>query len=149
MCLQRRRKGKAMKIAVIYYSKTGHSRKIAKAVAGGLWVQAQSLSEKPVLSGVDLLFVVGGIYSGKSDPQLLNYLATLSRNQVKRAALITSSMSKSRQDMVRNALSNNGIEVVSDEYVLQGSFLFFGLGHPSVLEIAGAIAFAKKLGEDK
>jgi len=136
-----------MKIAIIYYSKTGHSKRIAKAVAKELGVQAQSLSPKPALSGVDLLFVVGGIYAGKSDSKLLKYLSTLGRKQVKRAVLITSSMSKSRQDMVRNTLYNNGIEVVPDEYVLQGSFLFFGFGHPNAQEIAGAVSFAKKLEE--
>jgi flavodoxin len=138
-----------MKIAVIYYSKTGHSRKIAMAVAGGLGVQAQSVSANLVLNSVDLLFVVGGIYGGKSDPKLLKYLATLSKSQVKRAALITSSMSRSRQDMARNTLYINGIEVVSDEYILQGSLLFFGLGHPNSREIAGALAFAKKLSDGK
>lgn len=138
-----------MKIAVLYQSRTGHSKKIAEAVAGGLGVQAQRLADHPQLSGVDLLFVVSGIYAGKSDPKLLKYLATFGKEQVKRAALISSSMGKSKQDMVREALTQKGIEVAADEYVCQGSFLFFGRGHPNAEEIAGAIAFAKKLSAGK
>lgn len=138
-----------MKTAVLYLSKTGHSKKIAEAVAGSLGVQAQSVKDQPVLSGIDLLFVVGGIYAGKSDPKLLKYLGTLSREQVKRAALISSSRGKSKQDMVRDTLTGKGIQVLADEYVCQGSFLFFGMGHPNAQEIAGAVAFAKKLSAAK
>jgi flavodoxin len=138
-----------MKIAVLYLSKTGHSKKIAEAVAAGMGVQAQSVKDNPELSGIDLLFIAGGIYAGKSDPKLLKYLGTLSREQVKRAALISSSRGKSKQDMVRDTLTGKGIQVLADEYICQGSFLFFGMGHPNAQEIAGAIAFAKKLSAAK
>jgi len=134
-----------MKPAVIYHAKSGHSRRIAEAVAASLGVQAQSVSAKPVLSGIDLLFVIGGIFAGRSDPKLLKFLSTLGKSQVKRAALITSSMGQSRQDMVRNALYINGIEIVSDEYIMRTGFLFFCLGHPNPQQIEGAVAFAKKL----
>lgn len=138
-----------MKTAVLYLSKTGHSKKIAEAVAAGMGVQTQSVKDNPELSGIDLLFIAGGIYAGKSDPKLLKYLGTLSREQVKRAALISSSRGKSKQDMVRDTLTGKGIQVLADEYVCQGSFLFFGMGHPNAQEIAGAVAFAKKLSAAK
>lgn len=146
---RRRRKGNMMKIAVVYQSRTGHSKKLAEAVASALGVQAQSVSGQPALSGVDLLFVVGGIYAAKSDPKLLKYLAGLGKDQVKRAALITSSAGKTKQDMVRETLTQKGIQVAADEYVCQGSFLLFGRGHPSAEEIAGAAAFAKGLSAEK
>lgn len=138
-----------MKTAVLYLSKTGHSKKIAEAVAAGLGVRAQSVKDNPELSGIDLLFIAGGIYSGKSDPKLLKYLASLGNTQVKRAALISSSGGKRKQDMVRDTLTGKGIQVLADEYVCQGSFLFFGRGHPNAQEIAGAVAFAKKLSAAK
>jgi menaquinone-dependent protoporphyrinogen IX oxidase len=138
-----------MKTAVLYLSKTGHSKKIAEAVAAGLGVQAQSVKDHPELSGVDLLFIAGGIYAGKSDPKLLKYLASLDNTQVKQAALISSSGGKTKQDMVRDTLTGKGIQVLADEYVCQGSFLFFGKGHPNAQEITGAVAFAKKLSAAK
>ncbi len=138
-----------MKTAVVYYSKTGHSKKIAEAVAAGLGVRAESVTSRPVLGGIDLLFIVGGIYASKSDPRLLKYLSTLDKGQAKRAALITSSAGKLKQAMVRDTLAQQGIPVVGDEYVCQGSFLFFGKGHPDAGDIAGAVAFANRLAAGK
>ncbi len=50
-----------MRTAVVYLTRSGHSRTIAQAIATALQVPAQDIKTGPKLSGVDLLFVVGGI----------------------------------------------------------------------------------------
>ncbi|MCE5255922.1 MAG: flavodoxin domain-containing protein, partial [Spirochaetaceae bacterium] len=60
-----------MKTAIIYFSKTGHSKKIAKAVSEALHIQAEDIRTNPKLSDIDLLFVAGGIYAGKSNPAMI------------------------------------------------------------------------------
>jgi len=47
-----------MKCSIIYYTKTGHSRKIAKAIAQELGIEAQDVKSNPVMKDVDLLFIV-------------------------------------------------------------------------------------------
>ena len=138
-----------MKTAVIFRSFTGHSKKIARAVAAALAVEAQNIKSNPELKGVDLLFVVGGIYSGTSLEGMLEYVKSLMPENVKRAALITSSMSdKKGQDEVRSILEANGIEVETEEYRCRGNFLFLKIGRPNKKEIAGAAEFAKRLAEN-
>jgi hypothetical protein len=39
---------------------------------------------------------------------------------------------------------NKGIIVV-DEFICQGNFLFFGLGHPNKTDLENAVTFAKEV----
>jgi len=134
-----------MKIEVVYRSMTGHSKKIAKAVAAEFGVEAQNIKDKPWIEGVDLLVLVGGIYSGESLPDMLDFVRRLESPRVKRAALITSSCrDKTGQMQVRVILESNGIEIAG-EYRCRGNFLFFKMGHPNKKEISDAVEFVKGL----
>ena len=134
-----------MEAAVIYFSKTGHSKKIARAVARELNIRCEDINQNPDLSGTDLLFVVGGIYGGRSDPKMLDFIEGVDNNKVKKAALITSCCSnKSPQAEVRKVLGMNKVEVIPDECICRGSFLFVRVGHPNQSDIDKAVAFAKK-----
>lgn len=135
-----------MRTAIIYFSKTGHSKKIAKAVSEALHIQAEDIRTNPKLSDIDLLFVAGGIYAGKSNPAMIRYVSGIDRSMAKRAALLTSCAGKeTRQDMVREALQKNGIEVAAEEFMCRGSFLFMGRGHPDQAEVDAAIAYARRM----
>jgi len=135
-----------MKCRIIYFTKTGHSRKIAGAVARELQLSAEDIKTNPVMKDVDLLFIVGGIYGGKSDSAMLGYIKNIDRSMVEKAALITSCVSKKqKQDMIRKLLESNQVAVVADEFVCRGSFLFIGLGHPNKSDLNNAIAYAAKV----
>lgn len=133
-----------MNIAVIYKSMTGHSKKIAEAIAAEIGAQAYNIKSNPKLGSVDVLFVVGGIYSGKSLPELPAFLDGLSSENIKKAVLITSSATgKKGQTEVRRILESKNILVAAEEYHCRGNFLFIKMGHPNKKEIAEAVEFAK------
>ena len=133
------------KVSIIYATMTKHSKKISEAVAKALQAEALNVKENPVLGQTELLFVVGGLYSGESMPELIEYVKGLDASKVKSAALITSSVSdKKGQDSVRAILEGKGIKVL-DEYRCLGNFLVAKLGHPNKSEIGGAVDFARKL----
>ena len=133
-----------MKNAVIYYTKLGHSRKIAQRISNELGVEAQDIQENPEIKDVDLLYIVSGIYGGKSAPALLDYIKTLDRQQVKRALLLTSSGGKTTPAAeVRETLTDLGIPVAEEEFTCQGAIFFFGLGHPNNTDIQNAIQFVR------
>lgn len=137
-----------MKTQVIFYSMTGNSKKIANAIASSLSITADNIKNYPVVKDVDLLFIVGGIYSGKSHPNLLNYVATLKPEDVKRVVLITSSCGGvASQKEIRSVLRNNRIEVANDEFLCFGNFLFIKMGRPNKAEIADAVKFAQSFVE--
>ncbi len=133
-----------MKTAVIYASMTGHSKKIAQRISQELSVPVYNINEKPRLEGYDLMLIVSGIYGGGCKPELLAYVNTLTPDDAKSAALITSSATKVTQRGLRNALTERGIAVKEEEYVCEGSFLFKGFSHPNQEDIAAAVEFAKE-----
>ena len=139
-----------MNKAVVFLSKTGHSKKIAQAIADEIHVHAENIKESPEIDKVDWLFIVGGIYGGASDPQMLNFVDQLNPAEVQHAVLITSCKSKKQgQDQVRAKLTERGIDVYPDEYICEGNFLFFGMGHPNTQEIRSAALFAKSIIRDQ
>jgi flavodoxin len=134
-----------MKIGVIYYTKLGHSKKIAQAIANDLGVKAQDIRDPLQLGNIDILYIVSGIYGGKSAPELLKFVKTLDHPQVKKAFLLTSSGGKTtRAEEVRAVLSENGIPVGEEEFTCQGAIFLFGMGHPNKADIQNAIQFAQR-----
>ena len=135
-----------MKTKIVYRSKTGHSRKIASALAESLSIEAIDLKKQTDIGTVDLLIIVGGIYAGQSNPDLVAFAKTLNPSHVKRAALVTSCASrKFFQKEVRAELIAQGIDVVTEEAVCWGSCLFHGWGHPNHEDFETASAFVRKL----
>jgi len=80
-----------MKVGLIYWTKTGHSKKIAEAVAQDLQIEAVDIQTKPKLENIDLLYIISGIYGGKSSPDLIEFVKTITGEQVKKAVIMTSS----------------------------------------------------------
>jgi flavodoxin len=133
------------KVSVVYATKTKHSKKIADAVSGALGVSAQNIANHPDIGETGLLFIVGGIYGGESLPELRDFVAGLDARQVKRAALITTSVSNAKgQDSVRSCITDKGIPV-EDEFRCFGSLLLIRAGHPNKADIQNAVEFALAL----
>jgi flavodoxin len=133
-----------MKNAVIYYTKLGHSKKIAQAIAHELKVQTQDIRTDPQLDDLDRLYIVSGIYGGVSAPELLAYLKTLDPQHITQAFLLTSSGGKTTPATdVRSVLTDLGIPVAKEEFTCQGAIFLFGLGHPNKVDLQNAVAFVK------
>jgi len=64
-------------ISVVYATKTQHSRKLAEAIGKEFGVEAINITQHPHPKAAGLLFLVGGIYAGKSNPDLLSYAEKL------------------------------------------------------------------------
>ncbi|MDD2238858.1 MAG: flavodoxin domain-containing protein [Bacilli bacterium] len=133
-----------MKISIIYYSMTGHSKKMANAISKELNVSSENIKTNPKLEDVDLLYIISGIYGDKSSPVLIEYVKELTKRNAKKAALITSSGSGTTKPIeVREILENNGIMVLKDEFLYSGGFMFFG-GHPNKKDIMNATNFVRE-----
>ncbi|MGD0451097.1 MAG: flavodoxin domain-containing protein [Candidatus Bathyarchaeia archaeon] len=139
-----------MKIALVYFSRGGNTRKIAEAMAEELGVTAVDVKkEQPDVSDVDLLVVGSGTYGGKPGKEMVAYLENLKPVASKKAACFSScasgDASKTLQTM-KDILSKKGYSNV-DSFSCLGKWLM-GLsrrGHPSDEELAHAREFAKKL----
>ena len=138
-----------MKTAVIYATKTKHSKKLAEAIASAFHVEAKNITENPELQDKELLFIASGIYGGVSMPELVEYVKKLKAPLPKQVAIITSCTSgKQKQVNLRSALEEKGIEVI-DEFVCRGSFLFFSMKHPNDKDLQDAVEFALNVASKK
>ncbi len=132
-------------IAVLYATKTNHSKKLAGAVGSALGCKAANIADHPGLHDVDLLFLVGGIYGGVSMPELLVYLKEMDAPALKHAALITSCASgKQLQNTARAILEEKGVRVLG-EFVCKGAILFVSLPHPNAKDLQNATDFALEM----
>lgn len=133
-----------MDAQILFATMTGHSRKLAKAIAGETGLPLFDLKEKPTLPPCDLLFVISGIYGGASKPELLRFAAELPPEKAGRVALITSSTTRAAPADLIEALEKAGHTVDKDGFLCRGSFLFLAWGHPDKGEIRGAVEFVKE-----
>ena len=134
-----------MKHAIYYWTKTGHSKKLADFMSESLSVPARNLKENGTLEGpIDTLFLVSGIYGGQNDPGLIQELEKLNPDKVGRVVLITSCTSGSTpQDQARKTLTNLGIPVARQEFICKGRFLIFAWSHPNQTDLQNLASFAK------
>lgn len=137
------------RIAVLYATKTKHSKKLAEVIGSALKVKVKNITENPTLHDIDLLFIVGGIYGGASMPELLAFIKEMEAPELKRSVLVTSCASgKQRQDGVRRVLEEKGIRVL-DEFVCKGAILFVSLTHPNAKDLKEATDFALEIVSQK
>ncbi len=135
-------------IGIAYATMTKHSQRLAEAIGQALHVEAVNVAVDPTPHAADLLFIVGGIYGGKSLTELLQYVEKLEGSQVKKAVLVTSSVSTSlrKQADIRGLLEGKGIEVLK-EITCPGNFLFMKLGHPNAGDLKAVADCAKQIAE--
>jgi flavodoxin len=139
-----------MKIALVYFSRGGNTRKIAGVMAEELGVTAVDIkTEQPDVSDVDLLVVGSGTYGSKPSKDMVAYLENLTPVAGKKVACFSScasgDASKTLQAM-KDILSKKGYSTV-DCFSCLGKWLM-GIsrrGHPSDEELAQAREFAKKI----
>lgn len=134
-----------MKAQIIYETKSKHNQKIAEAVAKALDIPAADVSDKPDISGVDILFIVGvgDWFDDYSNPVLLSYIKNQKTGFVKRAALITSCHTyDASQNFVRKLLTEKNVEFMGERVCLCSRFVS-QLGHPNKTDIERILDFMK------
>lgn len=132
-----------MTYAVRYYTKTGNTERLAKAVAEALGVPALPISV-PVDEPVDLLFLGNSYYAFSIDPEVRDFIRSLDKSKVGRivnfgsAAMLNSTLKK-----VRAEADKLGIPTDEREFHCRGEFKGLHKGRPDKTDEQAAAAFAK------
>ena len=131
-----------MKTAIRYYSFTGHTKKLALAIAEITKTPPKTIKE-PV-TDVDLLFIGGAIYADQMNPKLKEFIGKLDKS-IKRVAIFSSSTSGSSiAEESRKILKAKGIEVLDEDFSCPGSFFFAQRGRPNIDDLELVKVFAAK-----
>lgn len=133
-----------MSFAVRYYTKTGNTKRLADAIAKELGVEALPISE-PVTEKVDILFLGNSYYAFNIDPEVRNFVASLSKDKVGKivnfgsAALLNSTYKK-----VKAEADKVGIPMDEKEFHCKGEFKGLHKGRPNEDDIKAAVEFVKQ-----
>lgn len=134
-----------MKIAVRYYTKTGHTKKLAEAVAKEVGVEALPISE-PIAEPVDILFLGNSYYAFSIDPEVRSFVRGLDKNMVGKIVNFGSAaMLNSTYKKVKAEADKVGIPMDDREFHCRGEFKGIHKGKPDETDLKAAAAFARKI----
>ena len=120
-----------MKTAIRYYSKFGHTTKMANIV-GELTNTRPELATVRLKEPVDTLYLGAGVFLGKVDNSIMEFINTLTPDMVKRVVCFGSSaIIKSPVPQMRKLLEARGIMVSEKEFTCRGSMGPIHSGHPN------------------
>lgn len=128
-----------MRAAVRYYSRSGNTKAVAEAIAEAAGVSAISVdaSDAAITEPVDVLFIGGALYAYGLDSHLKDYLKTLKKDDAKQAVVFSTSwISKHSIDLIKKALSEAGITVVSESFYVKNK--------PNDAQLKATADFARK-----
>lgn len=132
-----------MIIAIRYYSKFGHSKKMADVLAQVAGVNAETVSV-PLKGETDMLFLGAGVFLGKVDKSVLAFIDSLNPSQVKCVVLFGSSaIVESPVPQMRKRLEQRGIKVSGRSFSCKGSMGPVHAGHPNEKDLSDLKAFAR------
>lgn len=134
-----------MSIAIRYYSKTGHMKRMAQAIGEVTGSEAKSI-EAPVTEEVDTLFIGAGVYAAVVDWRMKKFIKTLSPDKVKNVVCFCSAaiLESNYKDM-RRLLERQGLKVDDREFHCKGSFALLHRGHPNDADLQDLKQFVRDL----
>lgn len=135
-----------MNTKVIYCTLSGHSKKIANAIAQRIDAVTYNIkNEHCEVMNEDLLIIISGIYSGVINPALQSWLEQIESEQVKNALIIMSSVTQNYDKVViKDILNEKGINIIGERSCC-GSFLFIKMRHPNKDEIKEITDYAEEI----
>lgn len=130
-----------MNIAIRYYSKFGHSAKMAQAAAKAVGVDAHDVTV-PLTEPVETLFLGSGVMLGKISPEMVSFIKTLTPDKVKRVVCFGScAIIKTPVTQMRKLLEEQGVQVDEQSFTCKGSMGPLHYGHPNADDVDNFVSF--------
>lgn len=137
-----------MNTNIIYISNSGNTKKLAEAIGEAINIEPIDITKEHILPDTDLLFVGTGIYGGKPNEKMIDYIDNLPANKIKGAVIFgTSASGKDNSQLLVNCLRAKNIEVYSQHYFCKGKFWFISKKHPNDVDLDRVSKFAKYIVE--
>jgi flavodoxin len=139
-----------LKPFVVYYSKTGNTKKIAQAIAKVLGTETRSVKEVKEVPEDAFIIAGSGTYANKAGKQMIEFLERLPPMKGKKAAVFgTSGAGRFEEsgglNRMKQILEEKGAKPVGTFCCQGSSFYMFNRGHPNEEEMENARKFAKSL----
>jgi flavodoxin len=128
---------------VVYYSRSGNTRKVAEAIADELWATAKNIQNVDTLPQDAFIFLGSGCYGSVMVKEIADFIER-NRFQGRKIALFTTSAfgwGKELSIMEKHIL-DKGV-IIAGRFNCFGQFLSVKKGHPDMEELEKAREFAR------
>lgn len=131
--------------AIRYYSKFGHSKQMAEAIEEIVGAKATPVSE-PLHESVEQLFLGAGVFLGKVNKAVFDWIDTLTPAMVKCVVLFGScAIIDSPVPQMKKYLEARGIQVCDKSFTCKGSMGPVHKGHPDAKDLDDLKRFARSV----
>ena len=130
-----------MKTAIRYYSKFGHTRKMAAIVSEKVGVPAETI-ESPITEYVDTLYFGSAVYATVVDWRVKKFIKTLTPDKVGNVICFSSAaIIESNYPKVKELFERQGIMVDERQFTCRASMGPIQAGHPNKEDHEALAAF--------
>jgi flavodoxin I len=133
-----------MEFQVIYFTKTGHTKKIAEAIASELNVKAEDVTDAK-LNEEGLVFLGSGKYGPQPGKTMMEFIENNNFNSRNVALFGTSGGGKGLEVLEMEKALNAKGACIKGKFFCRGKFMFFNRGRPNDEDINEAKRFAKQM----
>ena len=137
-----------METAVRYYTRSGNTEKLAKAIADAVGVQAESVSAG-LNEKADIVFLGSSYYAFDVDEAVKHFILENKDSIGKVVCFGTSAMMKSTRKPMKKVCDAAGVLLSDKEFHCRGSFGPMHKGHPDKQDLTNAATFAKMVVNQK
>lgn len=137
-------KNRNMKIAIRYFSKTGHMGKMATVISEVTGVKAETVNV-PIIEDIDILFLGSAPYAGGVDKRIKEFIATLD-DKIKNVICFSSAaVLPSSYSQVKGLLEKQNITVDKREFHCRGQFKILHKGRPNQQDLDELRKFVQEI----
>ena len=133
-----------MKVEIRYYSKAGHTKTIANAIAEVADVEAKPISNRMVYD-CDVLFLCNSVYAAGVASPVKDFLKANDKKIGVIYNVSTAAIKQSTYKGVAKLCKTYNLNLSDKEFHCKGSFGKKGKGHPDETDIANAKKFAEEV----
>lgn len=133
-----------MKIAIRYFSKTGHMEKMASVISDVIGVKAETM-DIPVTEETDILFLGSAVYMTGIDDKVKEFISTLDSKVKKVICFSSAAILPSSYAQVKALLKKQHITVDEKEFHCRGQFTLLHRGRPNQSDLENLREFVKDL----
>lgn len=131
-----------MKTAVRYYTQTGNTEKLARAIAEEIGAEALPITT-PLSEQVDILFLCNSVYWAGMDKKVKAFVKDNAQNIGAVVNVSTAALIQSTYSQMKKVAADVGVKLSDKEFHCKGKFSALHKGHPDAADIELVKAFAK------
>lgn len=133
-----------MKIAIRYFTKTGHTEKMAQVVAEETGVKAETI-DVPITEETDILFLGSAIYVAGIDNKMKKFISSLD-NKVKKVVCFSSAaILPGSYSQVKALLAKQDLQADEREFHCRGQYKMLHRGRPDQPDLDRLRAFVNEI----